>query len=112
MEVFEKFQLIPQNVVKYKWSRKVFVDLGANCGNSYLRLKNEGLVGSGGDWEEYLWEANPQMIKFFLNDLQKKDPQVTVVAAAAATFEGEVKFYLTAGQEDVNDKSQFFDKGV
>jgi hypothetical protein len=35
MEVFEKFQLTPQNVVMYEWSRKVFVELGADCGNSY-----------------------------------------------------------------------------
>lgn len=39
--------------------RKVFIDLGANCGNSYLKLLKKGVVTP--DWEVFLWEANPQV---------------------------------------------------
>lgn len=39
-------------------TRKVFIDLGFNCGNSYQRLKDEKLNGGSG-WGIYLWAAKP-----------------------------------------------------
>jgi FkbM family methyltransferase len=51
------------------------------------------------DWETYLWECNPQLIKWYLNDLVKKEPNVQLIPHAASTSNGELSFYLTAGQE-------------
>ncbi|KAL3787088.1 hypothetical protein HJC23_011772 [Cyclotella cryptica] len=97
-------------------TRNIFIDLGANCGNSYKRLLKANQLNREGNWEVYLWEANPQLIEFYLNDIQSdelvpKNHVVDVIEAAAAASDGFVSFYLTAGQELINDKSQFPDKG-
>lgn len=52
-----------------------------------------------GKWEVYLWEANPQMVKFYLTALANTDPQVQVVPLAAWTENRKMKFFLTKGQE-------------
>ena len=85
--------------------RKVLIDLGANCGNSYLRLRRKGVVGA--DWEVFLWEANPQLIKWYLNDLEARTPGVTVVPLAAWVEEKPMSFFLTRGQENITDIKQF-----
>jgi len=54
--------------------RKVFVDLGANCGNTYYKHRQEHKEDAD-EWEVYLWEPSPQMYDFFLNDLKKRVPQ-------------------------------------
>lgn len=97
-------------------TRNILIDLGANCGNSYKRLLKTNQLDREGNWEVYLWEANPQLIEFYLNDIQSdesvpKNHFVKVVEAAAAASDGFVSFYLTAGQELIRDKSQFPDKG-
>ena len=61
--------------------RKVFVDLGANCGNTYLQRKK--MFDAEGDWEIYLWEPSPQMHTFFLDDLARSNPDIVVVPYAA-----------------------------
>jgi len=86
--------------------RLVFIDLGANCGNSYKRLKNRKFLDSP-DWEIWLWEANPQMIKWYLTDLAKTDPRIRVVDNAAWIEEKVMQFFLTRGQEDVTEIQQF-----
>jgi len=101
---------------KGKSPRKIFIDVGANCGNSFLKIKQSKPNGvlQGPDWVTYLWEANPQMIKFFLNDLKANHPdhKIHIVDKAAYTQDTTLNFYLTTGQEDVMDKSQFLDKGA
>jgi len=92
--------------VATKKGRKIFIDLGANCGNSYKRLLNKKVI-HGPDWEVFLWEANPQMVKFYLTDLAKGDPRVRVVPLAAWTENKKMEFFLTRGQEDVTDITQF-----
>ena len=85
--------------------RQVFIDLGANCGNSYLKLRGKKKLP--GTWEVYLWEANPQLIEFYLTDLATKDKQVTVVPLAAWTENKKMSFFLTKGQDvNITDKSQ------
>lgn len=85
--------------------RQIFIDLGANCGNSYLKLR--GKKKFPGKWEVYLWEANPQLIEFYLTDLARKDKQVTVVPLAAWTENKKMSFFLTKGQDvNITDKSQ------
>jgi FkbM family methyltransferase len=92
--------------------RKIFIDLGVNCGNSYHLFKEGGVVGSrttltfGGaeSWEAYLWEANPQMIDLYLKDLvaaeQAKGLNVYLIDKAAGTKDNQtISFFLTAGQE-------------
>jgi FkbM family methyltransferase len=89
--------------------RRLYIDLGANCGNSYWRAKMGKAVGtaetlkypSPDAWETYLWECNPKIIEWFLNDLVKKEPNVTLIPKAATTEDGEITFHLTAGQEDM-----------
>ena len=86
--------------------RKVFIDLGANCGNSYRRLLGKKYI-TGKDWEVYLWEANPQLVSFYLNNLAKKDARVRVVPLAAWTENKKMQFFIHKGQEDVKDIKQF-----
>jgi FkbM family methyltransferase len=90
--------------------RKIFVDLGANCGNTYWRMKLN-LTHSGEntlttpDWEAYLFECNPQMINWFLNDLIANETRahrkVELIPKAASTTNGEVSFFLTSGQDSI-----------
>lgn len=91
--------------------RKIFIDLGANCGNTYWRMKSNLTQSSertlsSPDWEAYLFECNPQMIQWFLNDLianeTKANRNVQLIPKAAATFNGEISFYLTAGQDSID----------
>lgn len=105
--------------------RKIFIDLGANCGNTYLKRKkqfddednenknkNEKEEGNNNLWEIYLWEPSPQMHEFFLNDLQKDYPTIQILPYAAGVGENkDIQLYVHRGQEDVRDKSQFRDKG-
>jgi len=86
--------------------RLVFIDLGANCGNSFKRLRNQKKLESP-DWEAWLWEANPQMVNFYLNDLAKEDRRIRVVELAAWTENKKMQFFLTRGQEDVTDITKF-----
>ena len=86
--------------------RLVFIDLGANCGNSFKRLRNQKKLESP-DWEAWLWEANPQMVHFYLNDLAKEDRRIRVVELAAWTENKKMQFFLTRGQEDVTDIKKF-----
>jgi len=69
----------------------IFIDVGANCGNSYWKLKKDpksGILDSD-KWETYLWECNPQMNTFFLRDLANTDPSIHLIEKAAST---EVSF--------------------
>lgn len=91
--------------------RKVFVDLGANCGNTYLKHKRDVMGESEGEWEVYLWEPSPQMHEFFLNDLAKEHPNITVLPYAASVRNETLQLYVHRGQEDVKEKSQFRDHG-
>ena len=87
-------------------ARKVFIDLGANCGNSYRRLLMKKYI-EGSDWEVFLWEANPKLVSFYLNDLAEKDKRVQIVPLAAWTENKKMQFFVHKGQEDVTDIKQF-----
>ena len=93
-----------------KQRRKVFVDLGANCGNTYLqhRIENED---DADEWEAYLWEPSPQMHKFYLDDLRMKYPRINILPFAGGVENGELELYIHKGQENVVDKSQFQNGG-
>lgn len=107
--------LIEQKMEEKKTSNKnLFIDIGANCGNSYWRIKNDSKnqVLDSDDWETYLWECNPQMNKFFLRELAESNPSIHLIEKAATTKDGFLTFYLTAGQEEITHKSQFSEHGV
>lgn len=101
--------------------RKILIDLGANCGNSYLILKTKTRLLSNQDdsnndipWDVYLWEANPQLVRLYLNDLQAGRTEhdtgtdrIHVMEAAATTQDTEMQFYLTKGQEGATTRDQF-----
>lgn len=100
---------IPNSSRRMNEKRKVFIDLGANCGNTYLKRKQQ--LDSEGGWEVLLWEPSPQMFTFFLDDLGKQNPNIRILPYAAGANNGEVKLYIHKGQEHVTDKSQFRDQG-
>ena len=86
--------------------RKVFVDLGANCGNTYYRHMKDH-KDDANEWEVYLWEPSPQMHSFYLNDLKEEHPSVNIIPYAASVKDGEMELYLHKGMEHVTDKAQF-----
>jgi FkbM family methyltransferase len=95
-----------------KENRKIFVDLGANCGNTYLKRKKLFDTDEGPPWEVYLWEPSPQMHKFFLNDLARENPSIVILPyAAGVDSKKELQLYVHKGQEHVTDLKQFRDKG-
>jgi len=51
------------------------------------------------------------MIKFFLTDLARKEPNAVIKPKAAASKNGTIEFFLTAGQEGIKTKSDFSDQG-
>lgn len=119
--------------------RKIFVDLGANCGNSYLKLRTTSpywqqtnpsgtTTTTASDeqqqqqvpWDVYLWEANPQLVRLYLNDLASgssssanSNPydtgtdRIHIVAAAATTQDTQLQFYLTQDQQQATTKDEF-----
>jgi hypothetical protein len=89
----------------------MFIDLGANCGNSYLAHREE-FSADADEWEAYRWEPSPQMHHFFLNDLSRKFPNVRILPYAAGVRDEELRLYIHKGQEDVYEKEQFRDKGI
>ncbi len=90
--------------------RKVYVDLGANCGNTYYKHRQEH-PDDADEWEAYLWEPSPQMHKFYLDDLQKEYPDVNVIPHAAGIKDGDLELFVHKGQEHVTDKSEFKNGG-
>ena len=98
---------------KRKENRKIFVDLGANCGNTYLKRKKKLFdIDEGPPWEVYLWEPSPQMHEFFLNDLARENPSIVILPyAAGVDSKKELQLYVHKGQEHVTDLKQFNDKG-
>jgi FkbM family methyltransferase len=82
-----------------------FIDLGANCGNSYALFLKRLLPGlSRPDrLRAFLFEFNPRMHSEYLDYLEAHDPRVRVVRAAAHVADGNITAYLdlrkeTAGQ--------------
>eukprot|EP01025_Chloroclados_australasicus_P028564 TRINITY_DN282_c0_g1_i2.p2 TRINITY_DN282_c0_g1~~TRINITY_DN282_c0_g1_i2.p2 ORF type:complete len:314 (-),score=22.16 TRINITY_DN282_c0_g1_i2:1583-2413(-) len=65
--------------------RKILIDLGANCGNSYPTLKER----YGPFDESFLWELNP-WLQEHLTNLSLAEPDVTVVPYGA-WFEDDTK---------------------
>ncbi len=90
--------------------RKVYVDLGANCGNTYLQ--RESKFEEEGGWEIYLWEPSPQMHEFFLNDLAMQHPNINILPYAAGVgHNATIQLYVHKGQEGVTSRDQFRDGG-
>ena len=80
--------------------KHLFIDVGANCGNSYWKIKNDpnNQVLDSENWETYLWECNPQMNKFFLRELADSDPSIHLIEKAAST-EVNVSVTVTGGKK-------------
>ena len=89
--------------------RKVFIDLGANCGNSFHKIKQNprNKILNGGGWETFLWEANPTLVRLWLMPLAKSDPTITIIPKVASNRSGNASFYLTRGQESAVTKNDF-----
>lgn len=106
------WQHIVQDEISQQKQRKVYVDLGANCGNTYLEHKRDFMHDHEEEWEVYLWEPSPQMHEFFLNDLAKENPNITVIPYAAGVRNETLQLYVHKGQEHVKDKVAFRDGGA
>lgn len=92
-------------------SRKVFVDLGANYGNTYLQRKEQL---DSDRWEVYLWEPSPQMHEFFLDKLaevNRGNANFHILPYAAGVRDGEIELFVHRGQEHVKNKTKFRDGG-
>lgn len=98
------------DIVSKRSQRRLYIDLGANCGNTYQRAKIGGRRGaqktlkkpSPEVWETFLWECNPHLIEWYLNDLVRNESNVTLIPNAASTSNGYATFFLTAGQETLS----------
>ncbi len=82
--------------------RRIFIDLGANCGNSYNALKDS--TGSTGYDIAYLWELNPQLVRAYLIPLEKVDPIVRVVPFPAWGNDTNMTFYLDKRDDFLSDE--------
>ena len=101
---------IPEESNEPKEPRKIFVDLGANCGNTYYKHREEHKEDAD-EWESYLWEPSPQMFEFYLDNLKEEYPDVHIVPYAAGVRDGDLKLYIHKGQENITDISQFKNHG-
>eukprot|EP00996_Jenningsia_fusiforme_P001861 NODE_2718_length_1135_cov_31.124309_g2496_i0.p1 GENE.NODE_2718_length_1135_cov_31.124309_g2496_i0~~NODE_2718_length_1135_cov_31.124309_g2496_i0.p1 ORF type:complete len:315 (+),score=40.23 NODE_2718_length_1135_cov_31.124309_g2496_i0:131-1075(+) len=91
--------------------RLVFIDLGANCGNSYQLfiktilppLLKKQTSGPGlEDLRAYLFEFNPQLIHQYLEPLEARDSRVEVIKAAAHVENGTFTAYMDNRKEHQN----------
>mmetsp|Transcript_141270 Transcript_141270/g.246331 ORF Transcript_141270/g.246331 Transcript_141270/m.246331 type:complete len:324 (-) Transcript_141270:119-1090(-) len=81
-----------------------FVDLGANCGNSYMLFVRRILPGlnfpsKSKVMRAFLFEFNPRIIHKFLLSLEKQDPRVKLMPAAAHVEDGHFTAYLDSRKE-------------
>ncbi len=105
-----KIEYDPDETMARRKPRKIYVDLGAGCGDTYYRHRKEHEKDAD-EWEAYLWEPNPQMHEFYLNDLKKEYPNVHIIPLAAGVINGSLKLFIHKGQEHVTDKSEFKNHG-
>eukprot|EP00997_Jenningsia_sp_PLL12_P005525 NODE_2148_length_977_cov_11.340517_g1762_i0.p1 GENE.NODE_2148_length_977_cov_11.340517_g1762_i0~~NODE_2148_length_977_cov_11.340517_g1762_i0.p1 ORF type:complete len:320 (-),score=93.03 NODE_2148_length_977_cov_11.340517_g1762_i0:18-947(-) len=76
--------------------RTIFVDLGANCGNSYEYFLRDFVHNPT---VAYLFEFHPELIGEYLDPLAKRDKRVVLIKAAAYTRDGTVDVYLDSRHE-------------
>eukprot|EP00668_Euglena_longa_P031707 GGOE01040950.1.p1 GENE.GGOE01040950.1~~GGOE01040950.1.p1 ORF type:complete len:370 (+),score=85.51 GGOE01040950.1:81-1112(+) len=81
-----------------------FIDLGANCGNSYelfLRrlLPTIHRADRATALRAFLFEFNPRMHREFLERLERSDPRVKLMKAAAHVHDGFFTAYLDNRKE-------------
>jgi len=76
--------------------RKVFIDCGTNTGGGVHHFHNRYNFGS--DWELYLFEPNPYLKDFILENIISKNPHVPMhlidQAVCGKNSESEVEFHL------------------
>eukprot|EP00927_Polykrikos_kofoidii_P012850 TRINITY_DN15578_c0_g1_i1.p1 TRINITY_DN15578_c0_g1~~TRINITY_DN15578_c0_g1_i1.p1 ORF type:complete len:276 (+),score=35.20 TRINITY_DN15578_c0_g1_i1:56-829(+) len=80
----------------------IFIDLGAADGDTFEKFLKNGFgpvaaCPSGGQWEAYLVEANPQFTESLETKARQYDQSVHVFGGTAAyTCEGNTSFYIDA----------------
>jgi len=87
-----------ESLRKYTARRGVFIDLGANCGNSYMLFKRQ-LASRQESFTYYLFEANSYLVNTYLTDLEKTEQDVQVVEAAGWIRDGSTAFYLDSNED-------------
>lgn len=81
----------------HELKRGVLIDLGANCGNSYMIFKKQFLRRRE-HFEYYLFEPNPYLIDSYLSELVKRERGVSLIEAAGWTQDGTTDFYLDSNE--------------
>ena len=86
-------------------ARAILVDIGANCGDSFMRFvqMHSGLQAANA--ELYLWEANPILVSSFLDKLPARDPRVHILPYAASTEDAFMAFRVHKGRKYSNQSS-------
>lgn len=82
--------------------RRIFIDLGANCGNSYNAIKDES--GKTKYDIAYLWELNQQLVRAYLLPLEKVDPAVRIVPNPAWGEDTNMTFYMDNRDDGMTDE--------
>lgn len=79
------------------YRKGVLIDLGANCGNSYMLFKQK-LESRPERFEYYLFEPNPYLIDGYLRQLEETERHVTIIPSAAWIEDGSISFYLDSNE--------------
>ena len=81
--------------------RRVFIDLGANCGNSLLRFQRKHPEVSFDDI--YLWEVNPRIVRVWLEPRAALDRRIHVISQPAWYTTTNVTFYQDLRSLELSD---------
>ena len=94
----------PHNSAPDPQPRKLFFDLGANCGNSYAYFQNPGSRVNTvitPDFTAYLFEPQPKVFKRWLKPLQQRvGERLHVFNAVVAASAGSVSFGVDTKPEN------------
>ena len=81
--------------------RGVLIDLGANCGNSYMSFKEQFERQRRPElFTYYLFEPNPYLVEGYLSELGKKSTSIEVIQAAGWITNGYIDFYLDSNEQN------------
>ena len=82
--------------------RKVLIDLGANCGDTYLEMQQMFPALQASNAEIYLWEPLPVLLDAYLRHIASIDPRVRLVESAAWVSEGTTQFFQSKRDEKLS----------
>lgn len=82
--------------------RKVLIDLGANCGDTYLQMQQMFPALQASDAEIFLWEPLPVLLDAYLRHIASIDPRVRLVESVAWVSGGTTEFFQSKRDEKLS----------